>query len=94
MAPVMRELQVRRLGPGVRVALATLGEPGLVIAGRWRRLDGEGLFELELEACEAGLAGDGQFDESRRGARWEAYGRWGEAIVLLRRAARAMQRRG
>jgi len=76
----------RRIGPGLRAALALMGRTGVAIVHRWADLDASGAASLERDAEQLELPGAGDFNESQPGTRWRAYGRTGVACALLRRA--------
>jgi len=79
---------VRRIGPGLRAALALLGRAGVAIVHQWADLDARGKASVEEEVGQSCFPGAGRFDESHPGTRWRAYGRTGVACALLRRAGR------
>jgi len=77
------------LGPGLRAGLAALFGGDEATVGASSRLDSAlvpgGADHVAAEAWR----GAAQFDESRLGVRWDAYGRTGVACAVLRRAGRA-----
>ena len=72
----------RRLGLGLGVALAMLGQAGLEIRRRWESLTDESLLEMEPEEWEI------QPEESHPATRWLRYRRVGVACALLRHSGR------
>jgi len=83
-----REPPARRIGPGLRAALALMGQAGVQIVHHWADLDARGAASVDQVAEHLRLPGADRFDESHPGTRWRAYRRTGLACALLRQAGR------